>query len=80
MDKFWSKVMITCVANYPWGNDFNADFSEEKWKKGLTSKVKAMDAGEFDLFLASVVMLAAKEQMMGVTLTEKVNFFRSLRA
>lgn len=79
MDRFWSKVMTACVANYEWGSKFNAELSEEKWKKGLSSRVRAMDADEFDLFLASVVMLSAKEQMMGVSLTEKVNYFRSLR-
>jgi len=79
MDLFWSKVMPACVASYSWGGEFAAEMSEEKWQKGLKSKVQAMDDGEFDLFLASVVMISAKEQMMGVGLTEKITFFRSLR-
>jgi len=71
--------MPACVASYSWGGEFAAEMPEEKWQKGLKSKVQAMDDGEFDLFLASVVMISAKEQMMGVGLTEKINFFRSLR-
>jgi hypothetical protein len=79
MDLFWSKVMPACVANYSWCGEFTASMPEAKWQKGLKAKIQVMDEAEFDLFLASVVMLSAKEQMMGVGLTEKINFFRSLR-
>ncbi len=80
MDLFWSKVMPACVANYPWGSEFLPDMKVSEWEEGLKSKVQKMDDAEFDLFLASVVMIAAKEQLMGVGLTEKINFFRGLRA
>jgi len=79
MDLFWSKVMPACVANYPWGSQFLPEMSASQWEDGLKTKIKAMDDSEFDLFLASVVMTSAKEQMMGAGLTEKINFFRGLR-
>jgi hypothetical protein len=79
MDPFWNKVMPTCVANYPWGKEFSDDFSQKKWEKGLKEKIKAMDEAEFNLFLAGVVMSASKLQLMGVSLTEKINLFRELR-
>jgi len=79
MDLFWSKVMPACIASYSWGGEFAPEMTPEKWQRGLKSKVRAMDDAEFDLFLASVVMISAKEQLMGVELTEKINFFRSLR-
>ena len=44
----------------------------------MKEKIKAMDDSEFDLFLAGVVMSASKEQMMGVSLTEKVNVFKGM--
>ena len=53
--------------------------SQKKWESGLKSKIKAMDEAEFDLFLAGIVMSASKLQLMGVTLTEKINLFRELR-
>jgi hypothetical protein len=79
MDKFWTEVMPACVANFAWGKDFTPKMSIEKWQKGIKSKIQAMDDAEFDLFLAGMVMSAAKQQLMGVELTEKVQFFRSLR-
>ncbi len=80
MDPFWSKVMPACVANFPWGGEFSGVTSQKKWENGLKVKIKAMDDAEFDLFLAWVVMSASKEQLMGVDLTEKINFFRELRS
>jgi hypothetical protein len=80
MDLFWSKVMPASIVNYSWSKDFSADMSAKKWQDGIKAKVAAMDEDEFDLFLAGVVMAASKAQMMGVTLTEKVEYFRSLRS
>ena len=54
--------------------------SAKKWQDGIKAKVAAMDEDEFDLFLAGVVMAASKAQMMGVMLTEKIEYFRSLRS
>lgn len=79
MDAFWSKVMPAAIANYSWAGDFGPETTEEAWKKGLAKRIKSMDESEFDLFLAGVVMNSAREQMMGVDLTEKINYFRSLR-
>lgn len=80
MDLFWSKVMPASIENYSWSKDFSAGMSMKKWQEGITTKVQAMDDDEFDLFLAGVVMAASRAQMMGVTLTEKIEYFRSLRA
>jgi len=79
MDLFWSKVMPASIVNYSWSKDFSAGMSTKKWQEGIKAKVAAMDEDEFDLFLAGVVMAASKAQIMGVTLTEKVEYFRSLR-
>jgi len=79
MDLFWNKVMPACISNYPWSKDFAPNMSPKKWEEGIKSKIKTMDDSEFDLFLACVVMGASKEQMMGVSLTEKIEFFRNLR-
>lgn len=54
--------------------------SQKKWQDGIKTKVQAMDDDEFDLFLAGVVMAASKAQLMGVSLTEKIEYFRALRA
>jgi hypothetical protein len=80
MDLFWSKVMPASIVNYSWSKDFTASMSQKKWQDGIKAKVQAMDNDEFDLFLAGVVMAASRAQMMGVTLTEKIEYFRQLRA
>jgi len=79
MDLFWSKVMPASIENYSWSKDFPAGLSKKKWEEGITAKIQEMDEDEFDLFLAGVVMAAAKAQIMGTLLTEKVDYFRSLR-
>lgn len=72
--------MPECVSKYPWAGEFTAKMSIKKWQDGIKAKVQAMDENEFDLFLASVVMQASRDQMMGVNLTEKVAFLRDLRS
>lgn len=79
MDLFWSKVMPASIVNYSWSKDFSAGMSVKKWQEGIKAKICAMDDDEFDLFLAGVVMASSKAQIMGVLLTEKVEYFRSLR-
>ncbi len=79
MDLFWSKVMPASIANYSWSKDFSVGMSAKKWQQGIKEKIQAMDDDEFDLFLAGVVMSASREQMMGVVLTEKIEYFRSIR-
>jgi len=79
MDVFWNKIMPACISKYSWSKEFSAEMSPKKWQENIAAKVKAMDENEFDLFLACMVMQASKDQMMGVGLTEKVAFFRSLR-
>lgn len=71
--------MPASIENYSWSKDFSASMSVKKWQTGLKTKIQAMDADEFDLFLAGVVMASSKAQIMGVLLTEKVEYFRSLR-
>jgi len=71
--------MPACVENFSWGSDLSDCGTEEEWGKGLKSEVKKMDEGEFDLFLAEVVMVAARKQIMGVDLTEKIEFLKALR-
>ena len=72
--------MPASIVNYSWSKDFSAGMSAKKWQEGIKAKVMAMDEDEFDLFLAGVVMAASRAQIMGVTLTEKVEYFRSLRS
>ena len=79
MDLFWSKVMPASIVNYSWSKDFSAGMSIKKWQEGIKAKVQAMDSDEFDLFLAGVVMAASRAQMMGVGLTEKIEYFRTIR-
>lgn len=80
MDLFWSKVMPASIVDYSWSKDFTASMSTKKWQEGIKAKVEAMDYDEFDLFLAGVVMAASRAQIMGVALTEKIEYFRSLRS
>ena len=80
MDLFWSKVMPASIVNYSWSKDFTPAMSQKKWQDGIKAKVQAMDDDEFDLFLAGVVMAASRAQMMGVTLTEKIEYFRTFRS
>jgi len=79
MDIFWNKIMPVCVAKYPWGGEFTPEMSAKKWEQNIADKIRNMTEDEFDLFLASVVMQASKDQVMGILLTEKVSFFRGLR-
>lgn len=72
--------MPASIENYSWSKDFSAGMSVKKWQEGIKNKIQAMDDDEFDLFLAGMVMAASRAQIMGVTLTEKVEYFRSLRA
>ena len=79
MDLFWTKIMPECVSSYPWGREFAGKMSIKKFKEGIETKVKKMSDDEFDLFLSAVVMQSSKAQMMGVALTEKIEYFRGLR-
>jgi hypothetical protein len=72
--------MPASIVNYSWSKDFTASMSQKKWQEGIKAKVVAMDDDEFDLFLAGVVMASSKAQIMGVSLTEKIEYFRSLRS
>jgi len=71
--------MPAAVSSYAWGEEICKLKTQKAWKVSLKTKLKKMDRGEFDLFLAAVVMEAAKKQVMGVDLTEKVEMFRELR-
>lgn len=71
--------MPACIENFSWSADLSKCSSEKEWGKGLKSRVKEMDEAEFDLFLAEVVMTAAKKQIMGVDLTEKIEFLKALK-
>jgi len=71
--------MPECVSAYPWGREFSGKMSAKKIEEGISARVKKMSDDEFDLFLSAVVMQSSKDQMMGVALTEKIQFFRSLR-
>ncbi|MBU1071358.1 hypothetical protein KKG65_03005 [Patescibacteria group bacterium] len=79
MNIFWNKAMPVAVADYDWSEEYSKIRTQKGWKAFLQRKIKKMDRGEFDLFLAAVVMEAAKKQIMGVDLTEKVEMFRELR-
>lgn len=79
MDLFWTKIMPECVSSYPWGREFSGKMSTKKFKEQVSSKIKKMSDDEFDLFLSAVVMQSSKDQMMGVALTEKIQYFRDLR-
>ncbi|HOX96409.1 MAG TPA: hypothetical protein PLI45_03425 [Candidatus Woesebacteria bacterium] len=72
--------MPASIVNYSWSKDFSAGMSAKKWQDGIRGKIATMDDDEFDLFLAGVVMASAKEQIMGKDLTEKIEFFRTLRS
>lgn len=71
--------MPVCIEDFPWSGDLSDCSSEKEWGKGLKAKIKKMDESEFDLFLAGVVMVAAKKQIMGTDLTEKIEFLKALR-
>lgn len=71
--------MPAAVASYGWGEEICKLKTQKEWKASLKTKVKKMDRAEFDLFLSAVVIEAAKKQVMGVDLTEKVEMFRELR-
>lgn len=72
--------MPECVSAYPWGRDFSAKMSAKKIQEEVSSRVRKMTDDEFDLFLSAVVMQSSKDQMMGIALTEKIQYFRSLRS
>ena len=71
--------MPVAVAGYSWGEELCKLRTQKVWKAFLKPRLKKMNVKEFDLFLASVVMEAAKKQVMGVDLTEKVDMFRELK-
>jgi len=79
MNAFWDKAMPAAVANYDWGEKISKLKTQKAWKEDLKRRLKKMDRAEFDLFLAAVVMEAAKKQIMGTDLTEKVEMLRKLR-
>lgn len=71
--------MPSLATKFEWGKDLCGISKSEQWEKGLKSVIKEMDGDEFNLFLAQVVMAAASKQIMGVDLTEKIQFLKSLR-
>lgn len=77
--QFWKDVMPACVSTYAWGRELMGCKTQEAFEKGLKKQVKAMDEGEFDLFMAAIVMEAARKQIMGIDLTTQVGFLRDLR-
>ena len=79
MNIFWNKAMPVAMANYDWFGEYSKIRTQKAWKVFLQRKIKKMNVAEFDLFLAAVVMEAAKKQVMGVELTEKIDMFRELK-
>ncbi len=71
--------MPAAISIYDWGEEVCKLKTQKAWKASLKDKIKKMDRAEFDLFLASVVMEAAKKQIMGTILTEKIDLFKELR-
>lgn len=71
--------MPACIEGFSWSGDLSKCSNEKQWGEGLKSRVRKMDEAEFDLFLAEVVMTAAKKQIMGVDLTEKIEFLKALK-
>ena len=71
--------MPSCVATFDWGKNYSSDFGTKKAQADLAKRIKSMSDDEFDLFLSCVVMGSSKAQIMGLVLTEKIQFFRSLR-
>ena len=71
--------MPVAFANYDWFGEYSKLRTQKAWKAFLQRKIKKMNVAEFDLFLAAVVIEAAKKQVMGVDLTEKVEMLRELR-
>lgn len=71
--------MPAAVAGYDWGEEICKLKTQKAWRAKLKTKLKKMDRKEFDLFLSAVVIEAAKKQVMGVDLTEKVEMLRELR-
>jgi len=76
---FWEKVMPLSVQSYSWSKEMEGFSKEKQWTRGIKAKLQDMDMAEFDLFMAGVVMTAAKKQVMGVDLTSKIELFRELR-
>jgi hypothetical protein len=79
MDNFWSKVMPACVTDFNWGKDMTGLNSEKAWEKSLKNVLVGLDDGEFNLFLAKVVIKASGAGVVGVDLTSKVTLLKELR-
>jgi len=79
MNIFWDKAMPVAIESYDWSEEILKLKTQKAWKAFLQKKIKKMDRGKFDKFLSNVVIEAAKKQVMGVDLTEKVEMFRELR-
>jgi len=71
--------MPIAVANYDWSEEYFRIKTQKGWKAFLKTRLKKMDRAKFDLFLSAMVIEAAKKQVMGVDLTEKVELMRELR-
>ena len=65
--------MPAAISIYDWGEEVCKLKTQKAWKASLKDKIKKMDRAEFDLFLASVVMEAAKKHVVSGT-TAQVMF------
>ena len=79
VDGFWDKVMPVVAGEFDWASKLIALGDKKAWEKGLKQTVRKLDNEEFNLFLAKVVMTAASKQIMGVDLTRRIEFLKSLR-
>ncbi len=80
VEKFWNKVVPDCVRGFEWGSGLGVFESRVELQKSLKSMVHGLDEAEFDVFTAQLVIKASGMGVVGVELTEIVNWFKELRA
>lgn len=78
-NQYLTKIVPACLADLNKDNGLVDCAQIDKWEDSLKEIIKKMDGGEFNVFLAQMVIKASGQGIVGVDLTGGVAWLKELR-
>ena len=78
-NQYLTKIVPICLAQMNKGSEMIDWSKNSDWEGTLREVLQKMDGGEFNVFLAQVVIKSSGQGITGVTLTEGVAWLKELR-
>lgn len=76
---FFKTIVSDCLGNTDEDIKLAGHLRSKGYGESFAERIKSMDNGEFNLFLAKVVITASGKGVVGADLTEKIAFLKGLR-